>query len=79
MNWKAIVCFFRGHDCEPTGRHALMIRELLCLYCGGLFVQHAHHGNALIRQNATGRKIMNDCHEAEIKFRTNPARDGGQR
>ena len=45
---QRIVCFFRGHPCEPTGRHAILLVEWECKRCGGTYVSHAHHGRALM-------------------------------
>lgn len=61
--FKKLRCLVRGHDCIPTGRHALLLTEHVCEHCGDLYVSHAHHGNTLIRQDVDGENIMENCME----------------
>lgn len=58
---RRIVCFFRGHPCDPTGRHAILLMEWKCKRCGGIYVSHAHHGNALIDADDDSDRIFRDC------------------
>ncbi len=58
---QRIVCFFRGHPCEPTGRHAILLVEWECKRCGGTYVSHAHHGNALMAADNGSDRLFRDC------------------
>lgn len=55
-----VRCMIRGHDCERTGRHSLILREWRCKDCGGLYVSNADHYdlNALIPADAESDRIF---------------------
>ena len=61
---RRMACFFLGHPCEPTGRHAILLVEWKCKRCGGLYVAHAHHGNALMDADNDSDRIFRDCMDA---------------
>lgn len=61
---RRTVCFFRGHPCEPTGRHAILLMEWKCKRCGGIYVSHAHHSNALLSADDGSDRIFRDCMDA---------------
>ena len=61
---RRITCCLRGHPCEPTGRHAILLVEWKCKRCGGLYVSHAHHGNALMSADDGSDRIFRDCMDA---------------
>ncbi len=76
---RRIVCFFRGHPCEPTGRHAILLMEWKCKHCGGIYVSHAHHGNALMDADEGSDRIFRDCMDAIKASDAYPPNGGGQR
>lgn len=59
-----VLCLVQGHPCEPTGRHAILLREWRCLRCGGLFVSHIEHGNALLPADEDSNRIFRDYADA---------------
>ena len=61
---QRILCFVQGHVCEPTGRHGIVIREMLCLRCGGLYAQHIEHGNCLLPVDADLDQVFRDREKA---------------
>ena len=61
---RRILCFFRGHPCEPTGRHAILVVEWKCKRCGGIYVTHAHYGNDLLPADDDSDRLFRDCMDA---------------
>lgn len=57
---RRVACWCKGHTCHPTGRHAILLVEWRCERCGGLYVSHAHHGNALIAADEVSDFIFRD-------------------
>ncbi len=58
-------CFLCGHPCDPTGRHGIVLIEWKCRRCGGLYVSHVEHGNALVRADADSDQIFRDVRHLE--------------
>jgi hypothetical protein len=72
---RRITCFLRGHPCEPTGRHAILLVEWKCKRCGGLYVSHAHHSNALMSADDGSDRIFRDCLDAIKAADAKPSND----
>jgi hypothetical protein len=62
MTWfKKLLCFFKGHSCEPTGRHAVQLREWKCQRCGGLYVSNEpEYGDMLLPSDGDFVKLFED-------------------
>jgi hypothetical protein len=61
---RRVWCFVTGHPCEPTGRHAILLREWRCKRCGGLYISHAEYGNCLLPADSGSDRILRDCMDA---------------
>lgn len=61
-------CLAKGHPCEPTGRHAILIKEWKCKNCGGTYVSHVHYGNMLLPADRESDQFISDCSAAIKKF-----------
>jgi hypothetical protein len=61
---RRVLCFVQGHPCQPTGRTAILLTEWVCQRCGGTFVSHKEHGNALVPGDPDSDRIFRDWMDA---------------
>lgn len=66
---RYLICFFIGHKCVPTGRHAYLIHEHYCLTCDRLYISHTEYGGMLLPADKDSDRIFRDREEAEEKFK----------
>lgn len=65
-------CFIKGHPCVATGRAAILLTEWKCQRCGGTFVSHRYHGNALVKSDTDSDRIFRDFADAIRKSEVTP-------
>ena len=73
---RRIACACYGHQCEPTGRHAILLMEWKCKRCGGIYVSHLHHGNALRDADDKSDRLFRDCLDAIKASQLSPNAQG---